>query len=170
MKIFRNFFKKPHREFVGFIDTSFIEGTFLKLIEKKHWTIKIKEDRRLKELNEPNCLLFISNLNIYEIKRKLMKEYNVPLSKVNQLYDEGIRAFKNIKKIEPPIIKVNNALIKWMLENNLEFKDGILIDIAQKFNVPFITSENNARVWKGAYNGVMSQKEFWEKLKEYSSR
>ena len=142
----------------------------MKLIEKEHWTIKIKEDRRLRELSEANCILLISDLNIYEIKCKLMKEFNIPLSKVNQLYDEGIRVFKIIKKIESPIIKINNTLIKWMLENNLEFKDGILIDIAQKLNIPFITSEKNAKTWKSAYNGVKSQKEFWGELKKYSSR
>ena len=166
----RNLFSIPYRGFVGFIDTSFIVGTFLKLIEKDNWRVVIKEDRRLRELNEPNCLLLINDLNVYEIKSKLIRNYNVPFSKIDQLYDEGIRVFRNIKKIEPPIIKINNSLINWMLENDLDFKDGILIDIAQKFKLPFITSERNARTWKKAYDGVMSQKEFWNKLKEYSPR
>jgi len=168
MKI-RNLFKPPSRAFVGFIDTSFIEGTFLKLIEKDHWKITIKDDRRLKELNEPNCLLLINDLNVYEIKNKLIKTYNIPLYKINQLYEEGIRLFKNIKKIESPVIKINNSLIRWMLENDLQFRDGLLIDIAQRFNLPFITSERNAKIWKKAYAGVTSQKEFWSKLEEYRS-
>tara|TARA_Y100000310_G_scaffold318836_1_gene373352 strand:- start:593 stop:1105 length:513 start_codon:yes stop_codon:yes gene_type:complete len=169
MKSIRNIFKKPSRIFVGFVDTSFVEGTFLKLIEKDHWRITIKDDRRLRELNEPNCLLLINDLNVYEIKNKLIKTFNIPFSKIDKLYDEGMRVFKNIKKIEPPVVKINNSLINWMLENNLQFRDGLLIDIAQKFNLPFITSEKNARAWKEAYVGVMSQKEFWDKLEKYRS-
>ena len=89
------------------------------------------------------------------------------MSKIDQLYEEGRRILHNIKKIEVPAIKINNSLIKWMLENNLRFKDGLLIDIAQRLNLPFITSEKNARDWKKSYEGVMSQEEFWRELEKY---
>ena len=165
---FKNLFKRAEaqKRFSACVDTSFIEGTFLRLIEKDHWKGTIKEDKRLRDLNEANCLLLINDLNVYEIKNDLIKKHNVPISRVDQLYDKGIRSFRNVRRIEPPIIKVNNALINWMLENRLDFKDGVLIDIAQRLKIPFITSERKAGEWKKAYSGVMTVEEFWDKVRK----
>lgn len=166
VKIIDKLLKRPEKRLSACIDTCFIEGTFLKLIEKESWRIRIKEDRRLKELNESNCLLLINDLNVYEIKNSL-KKFNVPINRINQLYEEGRRILKCVKKIEAPAIKINNSLIIWMLENDLDFRDGLLINIAQKLELPFITSEKNAIKWKKAYEGVMSQEDFWKELEKY---
>ena len=56
-----------------------------------------------------------------------------------------------------------------MIKNNLELKDGLLINFAQSLDIPFITSERKAEKWKNAYAGVMSQTDFWNELKKNSS-
>jgi len=165
-----NLFSKPKKEFIGCIDSSFIEGTFLKLIEKDGWNIKIKEDRRLNELNKCNCQLFINDINIYEIKNKLLSEFNIPLGRLDEFYNKFICSFANVKRINIGEIKITPNLVNWMLKHRLKLNDGLLINIAQRMEVPFITSERKAEKWKEAYNGIMSQEDFWKEMKSEENR
>ncbi len=156
------------RKFIGCIDTCFIEGTMLKVIEKETWKIEIKDDvgERLKSLNEANCLLLINSINEFEIKSKLMRSFGIPFERVNGVYEEIERIFVNVKSIEIDEVRITSSLVNWMLRNRLMLRDGLLIATAKRLEVPFITSERKADLWKNAYEGVMDQKEFWERVRQ----
>ena len=64
------------------------------------------------------------------------------------------------------LFQINPSLINWMLRYRLDFADGLLINIAQRLQLPFITSERKAEKWKEAYEGVMSQEDFWRILEK----
>ncbi len=165
-----NFFfsniKRNSKKFIFCLDTSFIEGTILKLIQKGNWNIDIKEDKRLNELNSKSCLLLINDINIYEIKNKLLREFNLPLSKIDEVYRNSILKFNNIKYVSIGDIKINHPFVNWLLKHKLSLEDGLLINIAQRLELPFVTSERKAKIWKDAYKGVMSQEEFWDELRK----
>ena len=57
-----------------------------------------------------------------------------------------------------------------MLKHRLTLNDGLLINIAQRMEVPFITSERKAEKWKEAYSGIMSQEDFWKEMKLEENR
>lgn len=131
---------------------------------------KIKDDfderfRRLSELK--GIKLCICEINEFEIKSKLRKEYSIPLNRVYHIYDEVMDKLKHIIKIKIDLVKFTPELTKWMLANDLDFKDALLINIAQLLQIPFVTSERRADRWKNAYDGVMSDREFWSKLEKY---
>jgi|GEM_PF-4645290 len=159
----KNIFKNTRRQFVGCIDTCFIEGTVLKHIEKSSWKIKIKDDfnERLKNFLNINCILLINEINEFEIKNKLLKDYSISMIQAKSIFDRSIDMLKVVKKIQIKEIRITSDLIHWMLKNRLSFQDGLLISIAQKLQVPFITSEKRAENWKSAYEGVIGEKEFW---------
>ncbi len=161
-----NYFGKESERFVCFLDTSFIAGTVLKSIEKDKWKIKIKLDKRMDELNSSNCLLLINDIVTYEIKKNLIKEFNIPKWKINEIYSIALSNFKNIKYFPTGEIKINQALINWMIKHDLDFMDGLLITIAQKLEIPLVSSERKALEWKKIYSGVMTQNEFWNELRK----
>jgi len=166
IKRLKHIFKQSQMKFMCCVDTNFIEGTVLKIIEKESWKIEIKDDSRLKLLNECDCLIFVNDINIYEIKSKLLKDFNIPFDRLDEIYNSAMSYFVNIKRMKVEDIKISPPLINWMLKHRLGLKDGLLIDIAQKIELPFVTSERRAKEWKKAYSGIMSQEEFWSKIKE----
>ena len=161
--------KQADEKFMCCVDTNFIEGTVLRNIEKGSWKIKIKDNQRLKALNDCNCLLFINDINVYEIKNKLLKDFSVPFTKLDEIYNSALCVFTKIKVIRIGEIKINPSLVNWMLKHKLALVDGLLIDIAQKVELPFVTSERKAKEWKKAYEGIMTQDEFWKVIRKIST-
>ena len=139
IKSFKNIFRNTEKQFVGCIDTCFIQGTILKQIEKKNiWKVKIKDDfgERLKRFQDSKCLLFINEINEFEMKNKLLKSYNISLPKAKDIFDKSITLLRVVRKFQIKEIRITSDLIHWMLKNELDFKDGLLISIAQKLEIP----------------------------------
>ena len=165
---FRGLFRKSEKKSIFCIDTCFIEGTILKHIERDTWNIKIKDDfnERLRRLNRQDIILLINEINEFEIKSKLMRQFSLSLNKANFIYDNAMILLKNISKAEIKDIKLTPRLINWMLVYGLDFKDGLLISIAERLELPFVTSERNAEKWKNAYSGVLKERDFWDLLEK----
>jgi len=125
-----------------------------------------REIERLKDLNKYKCILLINDINVYEIKNKLLREFNVPYWKLEDVYSSAMTKFENIIYMPIGEIKITPALVNWMLKHKLTLKDGLLINIAQRLKIPFVTSERKSEKWKQAYKGVMSQNEFWNELRK----
>ncbi len=159
-------FNKESRKFVCFLDTSFIVGTIFKSIEKDTWKIRIKIDKCIEELNNSNCLLLINDLVVYEIKKNLIKDFTVHKWKVDEIYSLALSSFKNVKYFPTGEVKINQALVNWMIKHDLDFVDGLLINIAQRLEIPLVSSERKALEWKKIYSGVMTQDEFWNELRK----
>ena len=99
IKRLKHIFKQSQMKFMCCVDTNFIEGTVLKIIEKESWKIEIKDDSRLKLLNECDCLIFVNDINIYEIKSKLLKDFNIPFDRLDEIYNSAMSYFVNIKRM-----------------------------------------------------------------------
>lgn len=155
-----------------FADSGFIMGSILEELSKKtiNFRKEIKPDSKLKTLlrESYDLIIFINNLNEFEIRRKISREFHCDNLEAKRIFDKVLDSFPSLSKLRKMDIKITSKLINWMLSNSLDFRDGLLIASAQKLEIPFVTSEKKKlEYFKKAYSGVMSRKEFIEKLEKY---
>jgi hypothetical protein len=93
------------------VDTCFILGSVLKSIEKGKWKINIKEDKRFKELLNASIIFLITELNVYEIKRVLVRNYSISIDSSHNILASILNKEKNIVYISMKEIKIEPSLI-----------------------------------------------------------
>lgn len=155
--------KKEH----CYVNSSFICGEVIKSIQKDYWKEEFKSNKRLMELLEGDIVFIISSLTEFEIKKRLIRKYNKTFEESNKILEEFKSKFPKLITVDIKDIKITFNLLNWILKQDLGFRDGIHIIVAQRLDIPLITSERdkNLNKWKKAYEGVYSIENFWKVIK-----
>ena len=172
---------KIPKEKVACIDTCFVQGDFLKLAReykkgkskrKINYKIKIKPTKRLKDILDTDTRLFITPITKYELLEKLIFAENLSFNDANHIYlTIFLKQYKNlleIKGVDAKILSdkcITSTLSKLKKLGKIELSDVINIEIAKKAEMPIITSERTANVWKSLYKKALSEEEAWRLFK-----
>ncbi len=167
------------KEKIACIDTSFILGDILSLAEeyrekpkkKRQQGITIKPSRRLTEILESGTRLAITPIVKYQILEHLIFDRNLKLEEANRIYLAILDKYKNLFELKPKAKDKNtlpdilpDALIYKALSKHskVDLHDLLNIGIAMQAEMPIITSERKAQMWKSIYEKALSQEEAWE--------
>lgn len=168
-------YKKIRRERVACVDTSFVEGDFLKMArdykqaktkKDKKYQIKIIPSKRLQDILEAGTTLYITPITKYQILQNLIFSESLSFEEANAIYLSVLNQYKSlveIKWINEKIFSdafIHKALSK--IKRKIELHDVLNIEIARLAGMPIITSERKIDVWKLIYEKVFSQEEAWK--------
>ncbi len=123
----------------------------------------LQRSQKFELLRRAKALLLISDLNEYEIRRRLMQDFRKTFTEAKVLYTEFLNLLPAFE-IQIKDLHITPALINTMLQYKLGFRDGLHIFLAQKMKVPLITNERRAEQWKKVYPKVYTLEEFWKEL------